>query len=75
MIIAWWFNGSYVPSFTDGMRLVFLADTSNNPDGVHCYGIWDMNQTLPSAYHHLNYDGTYADPFFPTTTGLSVKYV
>ena len=42
MIISWWFNGSYVPSFADGMRLLFLAD-----DNV--YGVWDMNQTLPGS--------------------------
>ena len=68
MVISWWFNESYVPSFTDGMRLLFLADD-------HVYGVWDMNQTLPAAYHYFFYDNQYADPFFPTTTGLSVKYV
>ena len=69
MIISWWFDGSYVPAFTDGMRLLFLADD-------HVYGIWDMNQTLPSQYHYFYYGGSgYANPFFPTTTGLSVKYV
>jgi hypothetical protein len=75
MIISWWFNGSYVPAFADGMRLLFLADTSNNPDHLHCYGVWDMNQTLPVKYQYFYYDNSYADPFFPTTTGLSVKYV
>ena len=75
MIVSWWFNGSYVPAFADGMRLLFLADTSNNPDNLHCYGVWDMNQTLPVKYQYFFYDNSYADPFFPTTTGLSVKYV
>ena len=75
MIIAWWSNGVYVPTFSDGMRLLFLADNSTNSAGLHCYGIWDMNQTLPANYHYFYYDGGYANPFFPTTTGLSVKYV
>ncbi len=75
MIISWWFNGSYVPGFSDGMRLLFLADTSTNPSGFHCYGAWDMNQTLDPAYHYFYYNSGDPTPFYPTTTGLSVKYV
>ena len=75
IIISWWCNGTYVPGFSDGMRLLFLADTSTNPFGYHCYGAWDMNQTLDPAYHYFYYNSGDPTPLYPSTTGLSVKYV
>jgi PKD repeat protein len=76
MVLAWWYNDTYVPSFDNGIRLIFLADTSTNPSGYHCYGVWDMNQTLPSTYHYFNYNNAWGgDPLYPSTTGLSVKWV
>jgi PKD repeat protein len=64
-ILAWWSDGQYVPYYSDGMRLFFTpAD--------RIYGQWDMNQTLPSNYHHFYYqDGI----FYPSCAGLSAKYV
>jgi PKD repeat protein len=76
MIVAWWYNDTYVPTFDSGIRLLFLADTSTNPYGYHCYGVWDMNQTLPPEYYYFNYEAGYGgDALYPSTTGLSVKWV
>ena len=64
-ILAWWADGQYVPYYSDGMRLFFTP-------GDHIYGQWDMNQTLPSTYHHFYYqDGI----FYPSCAGLSSKYI
>ena len=75
-----WYNGGdpevgerqgtgYVPDYYTGMRLVFFADNSTNPEGLHVYGNWDMHETLPDAAQHF-YDGLY-----PSTSGLTVKWV
>lgn len=73
MVIAWYHaNQSYVPSYADGMRLVFLADTSTNPWGVHAMGNYDWHESAAEEYWYFYYqDGM---PY-PTTTGLSVKYI
>jgi len=55
-------------------RLVFLADTSSNPDGLHVFGTYDMHECLDEKYWHYYYksdDKTYN----PATTGLSVQNV
>ncbi len=77
MMVAWWYNDTYVPTFENGIRLIFLTDTSTNPNNYHCYGVWDMNQTLlPSTYQYFNYDNSFGgDPLYPSTSGLSVKYI
>ena len=54
-----WYDGA-TTDYTSGLRLVFFADTSTNPDGWHVFGNTDMkecwgeanavyNGTLPSA--------------------------
>jgi len=64
-ILAWWFDGEYVPSHS-GMRLFFT------PGGDHVYGQMDMRLTLPENYWHYNYqDGVQ----YPSCAGLSIKYV
>jgi hypothetical protein len=68
MVIAWWNNGTYVPDFADGMRLVFFAQTTNS-EGKYVFGNWDQHECFPENRWYF-YNGEY-----PTTTGHSVKYV
>ena len=68
MVICWWYNGQYVPAWSDGMRLVFFAETTN-PDGLYVFGNWDQHECFPQNRWYF-YNGQY-----PTTTGHSVKYV
>ncbi|MDG6257090.1 MAG: PKD domain-containing protein [Methanomicrobiaceae archaeon] len=57
--------------YSNGMRLLFFADTSTNPWGWNVYGNWDMHETLPASRWHYYYGGG----FWPSSSGLSVKYV
>ncbi len=61
----------YVPDgYSNGMRLVFFADTTVNPWGKHVFGIADMCACLPDdCWHYYQY------PDYPTTTGYTMKYV
>ena len=72
-VIAWYQAGQeYVPSYQDGMRLLFLADTTSNPWGIHAMGVWDWHESADEQYWYYYYDGTQR---YPTTTGLSVRSV
>jgi len=73
-VVTWYrSDDGYVPGYYDGMRLVFFADTSTNPDGWHVFGITDMKETLPEEYWYYYW----ANPSqkYPTTTGFTVQYV
>ena len=73
IVIAWYQAGQgYVPSYQDGMRLLFLADTSSNPWGIHALGVWDWHESAEEKSWYYYYDGTQR---YPTTTGLSVRSV
>jgi hypothetical protein len=73
MVIVWYQAAEgYVPSYQDGMRLLFLADTSSNPWGIHALGVWDWHESAEEKYWYYYYDGTQR---YPTTTGLSVRSV
>ncbi len=72
-LVICWYNadfGGYVPGFSEGMRLVFFAETTNG-DGKYVFGNWDMHETLAESRWHYYYDGTY----WPSSSGLSVKYI
>ncbi len=70
MVIAWYrADEGYVPDYYTGMRLVFFADTSTNPNGTHAFGVWDMHECFDPEYWYF-YNGEY-----PTTTGLSVQWI
>jgi hypothetical protein len=70
MVLAWSYNGKYPDSgYTEGMRTVWLADDSVNPEQLHCMGNWDWHEAADPEYWYF-YDEDY-----PTTTGLSAKYV
>jgi len=67
-----WYHGKdtgYVnQSFSDGMRLYFLGETTN-ADGMHVWGNYDMHESWAEDYWYY-YSGIY-----PSASGLSVKYV
>ncbi|QSZ66557.1 PGF-pre-PGF domain-containing protein [Methanofollis aquaemaris] len=68
MVVAWECNGQEVPSYTDGMRLAFFAETPNGA-GQHVFGNQDMKECLPETYWH------WSDSTHPSTTGFAAKYV
>jgi hypothetical protein len=73
MVIAWYNAGEgYVPQYRSGMRLIFFADNSTNPWGIHALGNndWRVSAAPESWYYYRQGDEKY-----PTTTGLSVQYV
>ena len=73
MAIAWEKNGLYPDTgYSDGMRLVWFADNSINPWGVHALGTWDWHEAADSAYWYYYVSGAES---YPTTTGLSVQTV
>ncbi|MDH7510064.1 MAG: argininosuccinate synthase [Methanolinea sp.] len=73
MVITWYREGEgYVPNFTTGMRLVFFADTSSNPWGIHAFGNWDWHESADPQYFYYYVQG---GERYPTTTGLSVQQV
>jgi hypothetical protein len=83
MILAW-YNGAegpstwerqgvgYVPDYQSGMRLVWLADTSTNPQGIHAFGNYDWHEAAEPEYWYYYQSG---GEEYPTTTGLSGKYI
>jgi hypothetical protein len=80
MVITWYVDGissysGHYPNtgYTDGMRLVWLADTSTNPWGIHAMGNWDWHEAAAEEYWYYYY-GSLTERY-PTTTGLSGKYI
>jgi hypothetical protein len=61
-------DGAEVPAFSDGMQLVFFAPTTNAL-GQHVFGNQDMRDCLPQTEWY------YFDTDYPSTNGLSVKWV
>jgi hypothetical protein len=73
MVITWYHAGEgYVPQYRTGMRLLFFADNSTNPWGIHAFGNNDWYQSAAPEYWYYYRQG---DEKYPTTTGLSVQYV
>ena len=60
------------PSNRTGMRLIFFADNSTNPFGIHAFGNNDWKVTTSPEYWYYYRQG---DEKYPTTTGLSVQYI
>ena len=69
-----WYRDGYYPgtSYSEGMRLVWFADTSVNPWGIHAFGNHDWHEAADSEYWYYFVNGS---EYYPTTTGLSVQYV
>ena len=59
----------YPPDYHVGMRLVFFADTSTNPEGKHVFGNTDMRAVMPPEAVHL------FDDLYPSTSGYGVKWI
>ena len=81
MVITWYCAGStfsactgpYPDSgYSDGMRIVFFADTSVKPGGIHAFGNYDWHESADPKYWYYYQSG---GEKYPTTTGLSVKYI
>jgi hypothetical protein len=73
MGITWYMNGNYPDTgYSDGMRLVWFANTSVNPWGIHAFGNYDWHEAADPEYWYYYVSG---GENYPTTTGLSVKYV
>ena len=73
MVITWYKDGHYPDSgYDEGMRLLFFADSSVNPWGEHVFGNFDWHESADPQYWYYYQEGTER---YPTTTGLSVKYV
>ena len=73
MVITWSKDGSTPEAgYDEAMKLVFFADTSSNPWGLHAFGNWDWHESADSQYWYYYTQGTKR---YPTTTGLSVKYI
>ena len=73
LVITWYKDGKYPDSgYDEGMRLLFFADTSVNPWGAHIFGNFDWHESAdPQYWYYYQSD----NQKYPTTTGLSVKYV
>lgn len=73
MVLTWYRSDEgYVPNYTTGMRLVFLADTSTNPWGLHAFGNQDWHDSASPEYWYYYTQG---NEQYPTTTGLSVQSI
>jgi hypothetical protein len=73
IVLTWWkADEGYVPDYREGMRIIFFADTSTNPWGIHAFGNQDWHDSADERYWYFYRQG---DEQYPTTTGLTVKYV
>ncbi|MDD1697329.1 MAG: hypothetical protein LUQ36_03105, partial [Methanoregula sp.] len=58
MVIAWYHNSEgYVPEYRTGMRLIFFADNSTNPWGIHAFGNNDWRKSAASEYWYYYRQG------------------
>jgi hypothetical protein len=75
MVLTWYKDGLYPDSgYDEGMKLVWLADDSVNPEHKHVFGNWDWHQAADEKYWYY-YQQNPSSPEYPTTTGISIKYV
>ncbi len=73
IVLTWWKAGDgYVPEYREGMRIIFFADTSTNPWGIHAFGVGDWHKSAAERFWYYYRQG---EEKYPTTTGLSVMYV
>jgi PKD repeat protein len=73
MAITWYRDGLYPDTgYSDGMKLVWFADDNVNPWGIHAFGNYDWHEAAAPEYWYYYTSGTER---YPTTTGLSVKYI
>jgi PKD repeat protein len=71
--ICWYKDGKYPDTgYTEGMRMVWFADNSTNPWGIHAFGNWDWHEAAAPEYWYYDQPG---GENYPTTTGISGYYV
>jgi parallel beta-helix repeat protein len=76
--ITWYMNGLYPDTgYSDGMRMVWFADDSINTlgpggTGIHAFGNYDWHEAAAEEYWYYYIQG---GENYPTTTGLSGKYI
>ncbi|QSZ66555.1 PEGA domain-containing protein [Methanofollis aquaemaris] len=71
MVIAWYHGkdtGYIDEGFTEGMRLYFLAETTNDA-GKHVWGNWDMHESWDEEYWY------FFNNQYPSASGNSVYHV
>jgi hypothetical protein len=58
MVITWYHaDEGYVPQYRTGMRLLFFADNSTNPWGIHTFGNNDWYQSAAPEYWYYYRQG------------------
>ncbi|MBN1195399.1 MAG: PEGA domain-containing protein [Methanomicrobiaceae archaeon] len=74
IVLTWWRPdlGYVSEAYSEGMRMVWFADTSTNPFGEHAFGVWDWHEAAGEPYWYYYYSG---GEKYPTTTGLSGMYI
>jgi hypothetical protein len=73
IVLTWWkADEGYVPDYREGMRIVFFADITTNPWRLHAFGNSDWRASADERFWYYYRQG---EERYPTTTGLSVKYV
>ena len=80
MVLTWYAYDNYTgtPDYYSGMRLVFFANTTTHvnttcgENDLYVFGDWDMHECLAPWYWYYYYR---AGVLYPSTNGLSVKYV
>lgn len=71
--ICWYKDGKYPDTgYTEGMRMVWFADNSTNPWGIHAFGNYDWHEAAAPEYWYYYQSG---GENYPTTTGISGQYV
>ncbi|RPI35515.1 MAG: argininosuccinate synthase, partial [Methanoregulaceae archaeon] len=75
MVLTWYkADEGYVPAYRQGIRLIFFADNSTNPWGIHAFGNNDWHESADYEYWYFYQQGQPPEKY-PTTTGLSVQYI
>lgn len=67
LILCWWKDGEYVPSFAEGIKLIFFARTTNK-DGQYVFGNRDMQQCFTEKYRHFFNQ-------WPSSNGYTIRNV
>lgn len=73
MVLTWYRAGEgFVPSYGEGMKLIFFADNSTNPFGLHVFGNTDWRESAPRSSWNYLVKGMEK---YPDTSGLALASV
>jgi hypothetical protein len=75
IVLTWWLadQGYVSGGYHEGMRMVWFADDTTNPFGVHAFGNLDWHEAADEHYWYYYYGSP--NEVYPTTTGLSGKHI